>query len=240
MSDNKSMIQINHLDKDKIDLLKKTICKNASDNELQLFIHACNHTGLDPFMKQIYAIKRGDQMTIQTGIDGLRLIAERTGNYAPGREPTFTFGEKNELISATSYVKKRISDGSWHEVAATAFFDEFNAGQNLWKKMPKLMLAKCAESLALRRAFPADMSGLYSEEEMEQAEKVVIEPLITIEDAEQLEVALKEMPELKEKILTAYKASSFLEIEDRHLKTIWKGIKTKYKLEKNEITEETK
>lgn len=153
----------------KIDLIKRMYCKNCTNDEIEIFIHACKRTGLDPFSKQIYAIKRGGMLTIQTGIDGLRLIAERTGNYSPGRESTFSYDEKNNLVSATSYIKKRTPDNTWHEVAACVYFDEYNAKQGLWQKMPRVMLAKCAEANALRKAFPAEMSGLYSSEEMDQA-----------------------------------------------------------------------
>lgn len=155
---------------EKVALLKSTIAKGCSNDELELFMHTCKHLGLDPFVKQIYAVKRGNAMTIQTGIDGYRLIAERSGRYVPGREPTYRYDEKGRLVSATAYVKKMGSDGSWHEVACTAFMDEYDAGVNLWKKMPHVMLAKCAESAALRRAFPAEMSGIHTDEEMSQAD----------------------------------------------------------------------
>lgn len=155
----------------KKELLKKTICKGSTDEEFELFYNICKKTGLDPFSKQIYSIKRGGQMTHQTSIDGFRLIAERTGRYAPGREPTYTYDKDGKLISATSYVKKMTPDGTWHDVAATAFYSEyvqeFNGKiSNFWSKMPNLMLAKCAESLALRKAFPAEMSGIYTAEEL--------------------------------------------------------------------------
>jgi phage recombination protein Bet len=171
---------LSNLDQDKVDLLKRTICKGASDDELQLFIHACNHTQLDPFMRQIYAVKRNNIMTIQTGIDGYRLIAERTGRYMPGKESTFIYGEKGELFSATAYVKKMDSKGDWHEIAATAHFIEYNARNQMWAKMPCCMLSKCAEALCLRKSFPADLSGLYTKEEMEQADEEPL-PMITNE-----------------------------------------------------------
>lgn len=163
-------ISIASLDEAKIDLIKRTLCKGLTNDELELFIHACNRTGLDPFMKQIYAIKRGGTMTIQTAIDGFRVIAERTGRYVPGREPTFAFDSHKNVISATCYVKKMDSKGNWHEIGATAYFSEYSANNSFWQRMPCLMIAKCAEALALRKAFPADLSGIYTSEEMEQAD----------------------------------------------------------------------
>jgi phage recombination protein Bet len=168
---------------DKIQLLKNTVCKGADNNELQLFLHVCSRTGLDPFRNQIYAIKRntkdGARMTIQTGIDGFRLIAERTERYSPGKEPTYEYDQQGKLISATSYIKKQTADGTWHDVAGKAYWEEYAQVYNgkpsqFWAKMPHVMLAKCAEAIALRKAFPGDFSGIYTTEEMAQAEPVEI------------------------------------------------------------------
>ena len=128
-----------------------------------------------------YAVSRWNKdqqknvVTTQVSIDGYRLIAEKTGRYSPGKESTYTYDENKNLISATAYVKKMTSDGTWHEVAATAFYVEYmqknKAGEltKFWANMPHIMLAKCAESLALRKAFPGELSGIYTHDEMSQA-----------------------------------------------------------------------
>ena len=160
---------------DQIHLLKNTFCKGISDNDFMIFGHICKRTGLDPFARQIYAVARGGKMTIQTGIDGFRLIAERTGRYSPGKEPTYSYDTNGKLLNATAYIKKQTQDGTWHEVSATAFYSEYvqvfnGVPSQFWAKMPHGQLAKCAEALALRKAFPQDMSGIYTTEEMSQAD----------------------------------------------------------------------
>lgn len=176
-----SLVQVQNQDLDsKKDLLKKTVCKGSTDDQFQLFLHACKRTGLDPFMRQIYAVirkgKDGPQMAIQTGIDGYRLIADRTGKYSPGREPEWKYDDKGRLVSSTSFVRKMTEDGTWHEVAATAFFSEYSQKDSqgrittFWERMGHTMIAKCAEALALRKAFPAELSGIYTAEEMSQAD----------------------------------------------------------------------
>ncbi len=178
-------------DNKQMSLLRDTICKGATPDEFQMFAHVCKKTGLDPFMKQVFPVKRWDAklrrevMTIQTSIDGYRLIADRTGRYAPGREPTFVEKADGTLVSATAYVKKQTCDGTWHEVAATAYYEEYcqrfadkATGEmrptKFWADMPHSQTAKCAESLALRKAFPAEMSGIYTKEEMQQSESVEV------------------------------------------------------------------
>lgn len=179
----------------KVQLVKDTIARGASDDELMLFLSLAQRSGLDPFSRQIYLIERrqnidGQWKTTrqpQTGIDGLRLIADRTGNYAPGRAPSYEYDADGQLHSATAYVQKFVRD-RWHEIAATAHYAEYvqMAGKGnerrptqMWADKPHIMLAKCAEALALRRAFPADMSGLYTSDEIPAPEPptLVAEPV---------------------------------------------------------------
>lgn len=159
---------------DRVDLIRRMYCKGASQEEFEVFVETCKRTGLSPLARQIYAIRRKsggqEQMTIQVGIDGFRLIADRTGRYVPGREPSFTYDDKGKLATATAYVKKLVA-GEWHEIGATVRWEEFAAGGNFWQSMPHQMLAKVAEVHALRRAFPADLSGIYAPEEMDQADR---------------------------------------------------------------------
>ena len=158
-----------------IQTVKDTIAKGATDNELYLFLQTAKRTGLDPLARQIYCIKRysggKEVMSVQISIDGFRAIADRTGKYVPSKEPTYTFDSDRNLESATAYIKKFVA-GTWHEISATAFYDEYvqttkdGNPNSMWRKMPRLMLAKTAESLVLRKAFPAELSGLYTVDEL--------------------------------------------------------------------------
>lgn len=161
-------------------IIKSTICKDCTDDEIILFGYICKRTQLDPFARQIYSVKRKDRMVIQTGIDGFRLIAERTNRYSPGREYSHEYDKNGKLLKSTAYIKKMTADGSWHEVSASAYWSEYAQEYNgkpsqFWAKMPHLMLGKCAESLALRKAFPADLSGIYTEDEMGQEDRKPID-----------------------------------------------------------------
>lgn len=179
--------ELSYFNADQIALIKNYLCKGINDDELKLFQAVCKKTGLDPFMKQIYAVKRKDQMTIQTSIDGYRLIAERTGRYCPGRETSYVY-DGDKLIYATSYVKKQTADGTWHEVAASAYLDEYKPAytNQFWESKKHIMLAKCAESLALRKAFPNELSGLYSDDEMHQSSHNLAESSISESQANEL------------------------------------------------------
>jgi phage recombination protein Bet len=181
-------------------LISTTIAPGCSNDELRLFAYACQRTGLDPFSKQIYAIKRGGKMTIQAGIDGLRSIAERTGQLDGsetlwcGDDGVWTdvwLGSKPPAAAKTTIWRK----GAGHPFTGVARFQDYNAGQGLWTKMGATMIAKCSEALALRKAFPADLSGVYSTDEMDQA----VEP-VTVTTAPAL-------PAGDDKVFTAGKAA---------------------------------
>lgn len=174
-------VQTFSLSDEQVKIIKEMYGKDLDEAEWSVFIHICQHTGLNPMLKQIYPVKRFDGklrklvMTIQTGIDGFRLIAERTGKYAPGRAPTFEYDNTGKLISATAYVKKQTQDGTWHEFSATAFYDEYvqkdkeGNPTKFWQVMGRNQLSKCAESLCLRKGFPQLYSQVYTHEEMQQA-----------------------------------------------------------------------
>ena len=167
--------------------------QNVTGADLAIYLHVCQRTGLDPFARQIYMIERwtkdGPRQTIQTGIDGYRLIARRATDAARG---TLAYAAM-EWCGA---------DGVWRDVwlspeapaaarcvvlrdgqpyPAVALYREYvqtykdkSSGQMvptaMWKDKAAGQLQKCAEALALRKAYPLDLSGVYVEEEMQQAD----------------------------------------------------------------------
>jgi phage recombination protein Bet len=171
-------------------LRQSGIGESVTNAELAGFLHLCQRTGLDPFSRQIYLIGRWDKragrevFTPQTGIDGYRVVARRAIAKTGGR-----YGYEDTLWCGT--------DGRWADVwlsdeapaaakvtvvrdgerfSAVARYSEYvqtnREGKplGLWGKMGASQLAKCCEALALRRAFPHDLAGVYTAEEMAQAD----------------------------------------------------------------------
>lgn len=153
---------------------------------IRFFAKACAESRLSPFKRQVHLIKRwskaGDRYTIQTGIDGYRAIANRTGQYAGNDDCTYDDGKtefqllskKQGCTTATATVYRAVA-GVRCPFAATAAWESYCPQDPkmrfMWDRMPFLMLGKCAEALALRKAFPEELGGIYTdEEEMIQAD----------------------------------------------------------------------
>lgn len=168
------------------------VSNNVTKADLDIFLAQSKRTGLDPFSNQIYMIGRKQKnkntgqfeikQTIQVSIDGLRLIAHRVAQQC------------HEVFSMSDTLWADNS-GAWHDVwlaptppaaakvsvkrgggvfSAVALFKEYapiydGKLNGMWKSKPALMIAKCAEALALRKAFPTDLSGIYTDDEMENA-----------------------------------------------------------------------
>jgi phage recombination protein Bet len=165
---------------DRLEALKSVLAPELTGAELELFAIVCTSRGLDPFTRQVYASKRQGRVTFQVGIDGFRSLAERTGEYDGQDEPEYgpdcACGEmpKGHPESARVRVYSR---GKSRPITFTALWHEYKPapgnegrGDAMWRKMPRLMLGKCAESGALRKAFPQVYGGIYSDVEMERAD----------------------------------------------------------------------
>jgi len=174
-----------------VDALHSLGYQGVDNASLDIFLGHCQRTGLDPFVRQIYLTGRTDWRTgairyvVQTSIDGLRIIAQRSAEYE-GQTRAMWCGPDGAWRDvwleahppAAAYV------GVWRSgfrepLVATARWEEYAPAGNagfMWRKMPALMLAKVAEALALRKAFPLDLAGIYTDDEMDQGGPVTPPP----------------------------------------------------------------
>jgi phage recombination protein Bet len=178
--------------REQLDLLKRTLANGTTDDEFALFIGTAKRLELDPFMRQIHPVKRRsydkaangyvEKMVIQVGIDGFRAIADRTGQ-SDGQDGPYWCGpdgkwidvwlDKEPPVAAKVTVYKRGCSRGFTGVATYRSYaqtDRNGTPNRQWTQMADVMLAKCAEALALRKAHPAQLSGVYAPEEMDQAD----------------------------------------------------------------------
>lgn len=159
--------------------------KSRPISDLIYFLQVAQTTGLNPLSKQVYAVYRWDNrvsrevMVIQTGIDGLRSIAEKTGAYAGSDDGVVRMQANDvlpETVTVTVYKVNQVN-GERMPTTATARWSEYYpkdlpaAARKFWDSMPVSQLEKCAEAKALRKAFP-NTAQLYVPEEMQQTIEV--------------------------------------------------------------------
>lgn len=180
---------------EQVNLVTRTVAKGATPDELSLFFLVAKRAGLDVFTKQVHFVKRKVKQgndyvevgTVQTGIDGYRAIAEKSGQLAGIDDVVYDLeGDDYEHPNKATVTVWRMVSGQRVSFTASARWSEYvqtyynkTKGEHvisgLWAKMPYLMLGKCAEALALRKAFPNDLSGIYTHEEMDQAAAEVVD-----------------------------------------------------------------
>lgn len=161
-------------------LIQRTIAPDLTPDEFALFIETARFRGLNPMARQIFALIHNKnnpekrRLTIITGIDGFRAIANRTGKYAGIDRPSFEGQGRNpEVCILTGY---KMVEGQRCAFTVEAYWDEYAVtgyGGEMWAKMPRTMLAKVAEAKLLRMMLPEELSGLYTTDEMHQADKTV-------------------------------------------------------------------
>jgi len=250
------------LTRGQIELIKRTIAKDASDDELKMFIQVCAGARLNPFLRQAHLIpfwdsKAGcERRAIVIGIDGQRAIAEDTGAYAGSDDAVFEGeallkipryegkGDARKIVGheehnvpdkATVTVHKMVEGTRcpftasvwWHEV----YPGEKKGGQ--WHVRPRAMISKCAEALALRKAFPKLLSNMYVPEEMDRAmtegdeERRVQQGFQTLMKSV-ANASAKQLLEFSEKIKVSEKYTpeqkqQFLEAADKRMKELPDG-----------------
>lgn len=170
MSEN-AIAKIDYGNREVILTLKSTVAIGATDAEFAMFLEQCKATGLNPFKREVWFIKAGGRAQIMTGIQGFFAIANadpmfdgyESGLITPNGEMVSGAYPKNDFIGSWCRVhrkdRKIPSEG-------VAMLQEYDKGHGNWKSMRRVMIIKCAESVALRKAFPQHLNGLYTQEEM--------------------------------------------------------------------------
>jgi phage recombination protein Bet len=194
---------VNYNDSKLIETLKSTVAQGLTDPEFRLFTEFCKSTGLNPFKKEIWAIKAGGRLQLMTGINGYLSIANSHPQFDGMEVDVELLNGKPMKAVAKVYRKDRK-----YPSVGIALMSEFGKSTPVWSQMPSVMLTKVAKSIALREAFTQELGGLYTEEEMpsqyEQRETHKVSP----------------PPPVKAVMLTKLDAPLYYQIPNDVLKTI--------------------
>jgi len=167
-------------------IIRDMCASGASESEFAFLMEIARQTGLNPLLKQIHFVKRWDKeknrfvWAAQVGIDGFRSKANKTGLYDGQDEPEF--GALNDK-GFPQWARVRVwRKGVSRPFVGLAYWAEYvqttkdGNPTRFWREMPMNQLAKCAEALGLRKAFPDELGGLYTPDEMGQADNAARGP----------------------------------------------------------------
>lgn len=166
-----------------LESLRKTVAVGANESEIKMFAELCKSTGLNPYKKEVWFVKAGGRAQIMTGINGFRAIANSNPEY-DGTEIGLISAE-GEYKSAAYPTEDYI--GAWAKchrkdrkipAEGVAMLSDYDKKFGNWKTMKRVMILKCAESVALRAAFPQQLNGLYTTEEMPKEYSDAPEPAV--------------------------------------------------------------
>ena len=166
-------MSVSGLNGGQIEVLRRTICRKFTTDQLLLYVAICSRRGVDPFT-EAYGFPNSDGgLAFGLRIDGMRSLAMRTGEYAsrkvetvwlqPGKE-----GDKPILVGARATIQRK---GMSDPVVEEAWVDEYRKTGPLafgWNTYPETMIRKVAESKALRAAFPDALGGIYEPAEIQE------------------------------------------------------------------------
>lgn len=156
------VVGIDYKDQKTLSLLKQTVAKDATDAEFQMFLQFAKSTGLNPFKKELWFLKANGQVQMMTGINGFYSIANSHPMF-DGIETELFFNPDKTILKAVSKTWRKDRK---YPSTAEAYWVEYAKPYGNWKTMGRVMISKCAESMSLRKAFPQEMNGLYTQEEM--------------------------------------------------------------------------
>lgn len=205
---NQSLVKAQSFNDEQLTLIRSTVAKGTTPEEFNLFVEVCKLRQLNPFARQIYAVTRTSRdgsrnLTIQVSIDGFRLLAERSGQYGGQVGPEWCgedgvwkdvwLSDAPPAAARVGVIRKDCEKPVW---GVARFKSYVQPSSPLWTKMPEVLLSKCAEALALRKAFPSETSGVYVAEEMAQADERQPLPTVSVQPVQpaQDEPAAVEVP----------------------------------------------
>lgn len=177
------------------EIIKRALMpENSNDHELELFLAYASRTGLDPIARQIYATRNNGKLMISATIDGFRVVAERSGRYRGQVGPQWCgpdgvwrdvwLASQPPAAARVGVLRSDFTEPMWAIALWSEYVQKTREGKPsfAWARMPSLMLAKCAEALALRKAFPNDLSGIYASEEIGSETPAAVElPAIEVQ-----------------------------------------------------------